>query len=411
MNAVKKIWNKNFFLLWQGQLVSVFGDALYSIALDFFVLEVTGSTAIMGTVMALITIPRILIGPLAGVIVDRSNRKNLIILGDVIRGLSILLITWAARCQILEIWMIMAVAILSGICSSFFNPAIESVLPNLVPSDSLIKATSFYQIATTGADVLGQSIGGALYSLLGAPILFFINGISYLFSAATEGFIDVPKIQRKNINLTFRQDLKDGIQFVYKYKGILRTIIMSFFFNFLFGMIRVLIIPWFVGDSSLGMARYGILNAAESIGLVSGMIILSFITIKAVHRYQVYITSLLLFVGCIGMGAFLNQYVFILLFFFLAFGFQFAFNTIMNSTIMQKTPSSMRGKVSATKTALGLTASPIGNFVGGVIGEFFEARLLIIISTVIAAIIIVVVVFHPSVQFFLNDENEITAQG
>ena len=75
-----KVWNRNFLLLWQGQMVSVLGDALYDIALNFFVLELTGSTAIMGTVMALVTIPRIILGPISGVIVDRYDRKKLIVL-------------------------------------------------------------------------------------------------------------------------------------------------------------------------------------------------------------------------------------------------------------------------------------------------------------------------------------------
>ena len=99
-----KIKNKrNFFLLWQGQMVSALGDALYTIALNFFVLEKTGSTAIMGTVMALVTMPRIICGPFSGVIVDRTDRKKLIIFGDVIRGLSILFIAFAANRGILEI--------------------------------------------------------------------------------------------------------------------------------------------------------------------------------------------------------------------------------------------------------------------------------------------------------------------
>ncbi|MFR3559072.1 MAG: MFS transporter [Paraclostridium sordellii] len=72
-----KLWNKNFTLLWQGQLVSCLGDAFYSIALGFWVLDKTGSSAIMGILMAAVSIPRVIIGPFAGVIVDRFDRKNL----------------------------------------------------------------------------------------------------------------------------------------------------------------------------------------------------------------------------------------------------------------------------------------------------------------------------------------------
>ena len=105
-NTAFRLWNRNFFLLWQGQMVSVLGDALYDIALNFFVLEMTGSTVIMGTVMALVTVPRILLGPAAGVFVDRYDRKKLIIFGDVVRGVSVLFIAFAAWNGFLEIWMV-----------------------------------------------------------------------------------------------------------------------------------------------------------------------------------------------------------------------------------------------------------------------------------------------------------------
>lgn len=399
--------NKNFFLLWQGQLVSVLGDALYTIALNFFVLETTGSTAIMGTVIALVTIPRIIFGPLSGVIVDRYDRKKLIILGDIIRGLSILFIAFAFKNRNLKIWMIMIVAIISGICSSFFNPAIESVLPDIIPSENLIQANSIYQIATTGADILGQSIGGILYTLIGAAAMFLINGLSYLFSAITETFINVPKIEHKNSNITLKKDLQDGIQFIFQYKGLVRSIMMAFFINFLFGMIRVLIIPWFTESAHLGMAKYGILNAAQSMGLIIGMLILSIITIKSQYKYQLYIASLLIFIISIGIGTFFNQYILILLLFFIAFGFQFVFNTILNSTILLKTPINKRGKVIATKTTLGMAISPLGNFAGGVLCEFIAARTLIIINTIISIIAVIIIAVNPDVKSFFNAEDKL----
>ncbi|MDO4326854.1 MAG: MFS transporter [bacterium] len=400
----RKLWNKNFFLLWQGQLVSVLGDALYTIALNFFVLDVTGSTAIMGTVMALVTVPRILCGPLSGVVVDRSDRKKLIILGDVMRGVSILLLAFAANREIIEIWMILAVAVVSGLCSSFFNPAIESVLPDIVSPEQMIRANSTYQIATTGADILGQSVGGVLYVLVGAPAMFLLDGISYLFSAATETWIDVPKVERKNLDVTFWEDFKDGIRFIMQYGGLVRCIITAFFFNFLFGMIRVLIIPWFADSAHLGMAKYGILNGVQSVGFMTGMLILSAVTIRTKHKYRVYIMAIFAFIASIGAGAFFNRYLLILVFFFLAFGFQFVFNTILNSTIMLKVPADKRGKVSATKTTLGMAVSPFGNFAGGVLCEFIDPRILIMANAAIAALVVAAFVLHPEVKRFLSDD-------
>jgi len=74
VTARPRLWNRNFLLLWQGQLVSSLGDTVYAIALGFWILAVTGSTALMGTLMAASTLPRVLVGPLAGVVVDRRDR-------------------------------------------------------------------------------------------------------------------------------------------------------------------------------------------------------------------------------------------------------------------------------------------------------------------------------------------------
>lgn len=227
----------------------------------------------MDTMMALVTVPRILLGPAAGVFVDRYDRKKLIIFGDVVRGVSVLFIAFAAWNGFLEIWMVMLAAVISGICASVFNPEIESVLPDIVPSDNMIRANSAYQAATTGADVLGESLGGILYTVIGAPFMFLIDGISYLFSACTEVFLEIPKIERKGIKVTFREDFREGLRFIWKHQGVVRIIGMSFLINYLFGVIRVLIIPWFAGEEKLGMARYGILNGVQSIGLVAGMAI------------------------------------------------------------------------------------------------------------------------------------------
>lgn len=403
--SIRRSMGKNYWLLWQGQFVSVFGDAIYDIALSFFVLEITGSTAVMGIIMAFVTIPRVIIGPLAGVVVDNYSRKKLIILADVIRGMSVLIVAYAASKGCLEIWMLMGVAIIFGICTSIFNPAIEAVFPDIVLPENMIKTNSIYQMGTIGATVLGQSFGGTLYMMLGAPIIFLLNGISYLFSAVTEGFIKIPRAKGKEEKVTLFDDFKEGIKFILSKEGLVRTIASSFFINFLFGMIRVLIIPWFTNSSHLGMSKYGVLNAAQSIGLVVGMIILSRINIKTQDKYNVYVSSLLLFVVTIGLAALLNEYILVLIFFFLAFVFQIIFNTILNTTIMIRTPVEKRGKISATKTTLCMAISPVGNFIGGVLCEFYEARLLIIGNTIVALVIIMLVVKNPTVKLFLNDDD------
>ena len=286
--------------------------------------------------------------------------------------------------------------------SIFLIPAVESSLPDIVTDENVMRANSVYQIATTGAEIFGQSLGGAIYSQLGAPVMFLINGISYLFSASTEIFIKIPNVVSEKSKGTFREDFKDGIHFVLRYEGMIRVIVMSFFINFLFGIIRVLIIPWFVDNPQLGMTRYGVLSAAQSIGILIGMTVLSVVRVKASQKYNWYKISLFSFILMIGVAVTKQSILDNPLLFFLAFGFQMIFNMIMNSTVMQRTPVNKRGKVSAMKTTLGMAISPFGNFVGGMLGEVWNPRGIMFVSVLLAVITVSVIVIHPTVKEFLN---------
>lgn len=231
-----KLWNKNFTLLWQGQLVSCLGDAFYSIALGFWVLDKTGSSAIMGILMAAVSIPRVIIGPFVGVIVDRFDRKKLILLGDFIRGIGMLFVGYAALNNFLEVWMVIIVGIISGVCSAFFNPAISSVIPDLVSNEDLVKANSAQQMATSTTSLIGSMSGGFIYSILGASIMFIFNGISYIVSTISEIFIEIPKTDRKNTKLNLKEDFKEGLKFTFGFRGFVLLLSVAFSLNFLYAM-------------------------------------------------------------------------------------------------------------------------------------------------------------------------------
>lgn len=398
----KKVFNKNFFLLWQGQAVSALGDAVGDIALDFFVLKLTGSATIMGTVMALVTIPRVIIGPISGVVADRCSRKVIIVVGDIVRGCIMLLLGCLAHNEALEVWMIFLAALLSGLCASFFNPAVEAAMPELVGTDQLIKASSIQSVATTATQVIGQTLGGYLYEFIGAIALFFINGVTYILSAFSESFIVMKRKKTGKKHNTVWVDMKEGFQYVKTNKGLSRIILLSVLFNFLFGMIRVLLIPWFAGSESLGTIRYGFLNAGISIGTVIGMIVLSIFNIPEKRKYTFYFWGMIGFSSLIGISGLINRYIVILVGFSLAFMLQIVFNMILISTVMKTTPDEMRGKVSATRITLVMAASPLGNFVGGILGDIYSPNLLVVMNAVIAIVVVVLLARTNEVKLYIN---------
>ena len=240
-NNKEKLWSRGFFLIWQGQLVSTLGDSAYSIALGFWVLQVTGSTALMGTLMAVSALPGILISPFAGVLIDRINKKALLILMDILRGTSMVLIAVAAYNNAIAIWMVFAAGILLSICGAMFRPGVNSSIPDLVPKSKLSNANSLLSIASTGASMIGSILGGFLFQTLGESLLFLFNGLSYFFSGGSLSFVKLP--QRKNENRQdFFGEMRAGFRFMWSRKGLRYLLITAALINF-FSYISIVLFP------------------------------------------------------------------------------------------------------------------------------------------------------------------------
>ncbi len=402
MLKINKLWNKNFFLLWQGQLVSCLGDAFYSMALGFWVLDKTGSSSIMGILMATVSLPRIILGPFAGVLVDRFDRKKLILIGDFIRGIGMLFIGYAAYNNFLEVWMVMIVGIICGICSAFFNPAISSVVPDLVPSDDLVKANSAQEGATSTIHLIGSMSGGFIYSILGPPLMFIFNGVSYILSMISEVFIEVPKVKRSNTKLTYREDFKEGISFTFGFRGLVILLSLDLIANFLYAIFFILLRPWFLMDESLGISRYGFLAAFDSMGIMVASILLTKIDIKCENRSNVTLTALVLQSVFLLIGVVTNNFYIMCICFFIGGFFNAIYNSISSAAIVLATPQNMRGKVMSIVMTFSMAIFPIGALVGGILGDILNPRNVIIVCFIICIITSIPVVFSKSVKKVLN---------
>lgn len=375
----EKLWNKNFFLLWQGQLVSVLGDILYMFALEFWIYDITGSSALMGLLSTLTILPRVILGPFAGVFVDKWDKKKIIVLTDFIRGVFVTIIGAAAIMGFIEVWMVFAVGIISGICAAFFNPAAMAIKPEIVPKSKLIQANSATSLAQSGMSMIGNAIGGILYVAIGAPYLFFFNGISYLFSALTEVFMTVPHIVNKESKLTFKEDFKEGLRFMWNFKTLRNIFCCACVLNFCFSGGMVLFKVYCNNTSFLGVERYGYLMTVFAVGAIIASSIFATIKIKKDYKFKIYIVSLFIFSVSALFMPILNKYILIAIVMFIMAFFMRTFNSIFDSTMMLVIPANKRGKVSAIAGTLAMGLTPFGTLIGGILGELMPVRYAIII--------------------------------
>jgi len=403
----EKLWTPSFLILWQGQLVSTMGDAIYSIALGFWVLAVTGSTALMGTLMAASTLPGVLVSPFAGVLIDRCNKRRLFILMDMLRGVCIVLLAAAAYSGMIAIWMVFVAGIILSICGAVFSPGIQSAVPDLVPKSKVANATSAFAVVGVGSNMLGSVAGGALFQILGAPVLFLIDGLSFLFSGASLPFVKIPNNTSKE-KTHFFQDMAEGFRYIWEQKGLRMIIIVAALINFFANIGIILLLPFFQSNPSLGAQKYGIAMACFMAGMMVGFLVFSIVSVKSVNKLILFIASNIIFNITMIVGINQSSFIVMLVFIALTGFFNSIVNVILMSTVQASTPQNVRGKVMSFMSMITQGLTPFAMALGGVLGGVLPIRF--VISAAFAAVFLVTIpsFFSKSFKKYITTDYAIT---
>ena len=219
--------NKNFMKLLSGQFFSNFGDAVFRVAIQLYVYEITLSITSMTLILAVQTLPWIIIGPIAGVFADRISRKALMIGADIVRGIAILALPFMS-----SIYGIAVIAFILGAASATFVAPRSAAIPEITGMRLYVKAISLSQLVFQTLAVIGPLFAAPLYIIFKASTFWITSGCFFV-SAVILGFIAIPSASRdKKELLTFKTvltDFKEGIVFLLKNK-IVRLLILMFTF-------------------------------------------------------------------------------------------------------------------------------------------------------------------------------------
>ena len=374
------IKNRNFGLLWLGHLISHAGDAVYMIALPWLMLELTGSISLTSHVAMLAYLPAVLFGLVAGVIIDRYNRKWIMIFSDILRSLLVAIIPFALIFDFITPLLIGVITFLLASFATFFYPARDSLIPHIVSPEELPAANSAISISGQMSHLMGPLFAGLGISVFGLTHLFTADAISFLFSIILISFIVISSKTNKHCkHPTKLQGILDGLQYVHAHKG-LRLLLLLTFINNIFIMGPAIIgLPVFVKE--VLKADFGVYAQLET-SMAAGMIIGSFIFWKTVKRINPI--SILLF-GIVMDGItytflyFANS-SFVATLVLLIHGIGIPLITVSRTTIIQAiVPDEYRGRLFAMIyiAVMGTTALSIG--LTGAILEKLEADILFLI--------------------------------
>lgn len=181
---------RNFACLWIGQVISLIGDWVLFVALPFYIYSLTGSTFATGIMFIVSTVPRLFFGSVAGVFVDRWNRKYTMLATDLIQA-GVLLSLFLVRSQDL-IWIIYIFAFIESMVSQFFIPAKTAIIPQLVEEPHLLAANSLNSTSQELTRLVGPFLGGLLLGLFGLNSVVVVDVCSFLFSALMISLIALP---------------------------------------------------------------------------------------------------------------------------------------------------------------------------------------------------------------------------
>lgn len=391
--APTRLFNKNFVLLFQGQLVSQLGNSIYMIGLIFWLKHATESATMVGLLSMAAMIPAVLLGPLGGTFADHFSRKKIIVFGDLINGAMLLSVSavmiFLPQSTELIITLLFIVAVTEGIIMAVFRPAVSAAVPDLVPNKQLEAANGLIQSSVQIAMIIGQSIGGVLYRVLGAPILMLINGIGFLLSALSESFMTVPQktLDHKkqdgegswsSVVSAFKKDTMEGLRYTFGHKG-LRDLLFAFaiisFFLAPFGVL----LPFFVEDQ-LGAKPdwFGYIVAGMAFGTVVGSILAGALPVLPQQKGKAVAAGIALIGG--GFIAFAySPTPLIAMFCLMAVGlFAGIINVWLFSAIQRATPSEMRGRVFGLITTLSGALAPISLGVAGVVADLLDKNVSLI---------------------------------
>jgi DHA3 family macrolide efflux protein-like MFS transporter len=412
----KALLNRNFVLLWQGQLVSQLGTQAYAVAMMFWIKHATGSATIMGLLMMAGTIPLVLLSPFGGTMADRLPRKRLIVLGDLVEGvaaLSLAALVFLApdRTSLIIGWLV-GVSVVSGIVQSFFRPAITAAIPGLVPEDKVAAANSLNEGSVEVATLFGQAIGGVLFKVLGAPVLFLLDGLSFLFSAISESFITIEQELPERADSWretarhFNADLREGVAFVWNNKGMRSLMLTAAVINF-FAMPFLVLLPFFVEDTlGVGADWFGYLLAGFGAGGVIGFVAAG--TLKPTPRVRMLLMILALLavsatLALVGMTR--TPWIALLI---LAGGgvFHGLFNIWVTTLFQTTTPDSHRGRVFGLLHTLVMGLAPISLGLTGVVADMLDQNtpLMFVSCGAILTVVTLVASANPHFRRYLASD-------
>jgi MFS family permease len=380
--AGRALRHRNFQLFFSGQLISLIGTWMQSVAQSWLVYRLTGSALLLGSVGFASQVPVFLFAPLGGIAADRFNRRHIVISTQVAAMLLALILALLTLSHEIDhrVWIIFVLAALLGVVNAFDIPGRQSFLVDMVGREDLMNAIALNSSMFNGARVIGPAIAGILVAKIGEGWCFFANAVSYI--AVIIGLLLMRVHSPVRVAMASPlEHMMEGFRFVNQTAPI-RALLLLLGLVSLVGMPYVVLMPIFADQILHGGARgLGILMGATGVGALLGALTLAFREgVKGLGRWVAWC--------CAGFGTSLvifamSRTFWVSVILLLPVGYTMMLQMACSNTLIQvMVPDALRGRVMAVYSMMFMGMAPIGALFGGALADRLGAPLTVAIGGV-----------------------------
>ena len=291
-----KKWKSQFIVVALGQAISMLGSQGVQFALIWWLAEKTSSPLMLGISGIVAYLPMSLFSPIAGIAADRYNRKFISIFSDMTMGMIALIYAVLLFFLDLPVWTVFVMLCVRGIGSTFQQPAIQSIIPQLVPKDQLVKTNGWMQLLNSGSFLLGPVIGASLYAIFPMSVVLMSDVVGAILASVALAVVKIPKLEKtENEKQRFVTEIKEGLHVFREDKKLFYIVIAEALCMFFYAPLSSFY-PLMTSDYFDLSAMYG---SAVELSFAIGMIVSSLLfssVLKVERKIRVS------FIGLLGMG-------------------------------------------------------------------------------------------------------------
>lgn len=401
MNQNYNHWQKNFLIMWTGQAISIFTSSVIQMAIVWYLTDVTGSAAILTLATLLGFLPQAVLGPFIGVLIDRYNRKKIMVVSDLFIAGSLMVLVIAGFFGELPIWLIMIVLFARAIGSTFHSPSLQAITPLIVPKDYITKCAGYSQTFQSVSMLFSPAVAALLYGILDINIIFLLDIAGAIFAVLTIGFIKIPSPKRQKLIKTSYviREAKEGFDVLRREPGMMALLFISMLYAMIYfpiGTLYPLISMTYFG----GTVRHSsIIEISSSLGALIGAIALGRWG-NRINKIGAIKTSIAgMGIGLVATGLLPPSGIklFLALAFLMGLTIPF-YHGVLSSIYQIKISEEYLGRVFSLTSSLTKLAMPLGLILTGTFAEFIGVNRWFFISGILTVVIAMVAVVLPSLR-------------